>query len=80
MTSLMEVIERFAPISLFVGILALLLGGYGLVHGSVAIARRLGVSTLIVGLTVVAIGTSSPELFFNVIAATSGHTELSFGN
>ncbi len=80
MTSLMEVIERFAPISLFVGILALVLGGYWLVHGSVAIARRLGVSSLVVGLTVVAIGTSSPELFFNVIAATSGHTELSFGN
>ncbi len=80
MASLMEVIERFAPISLGLGIIVLLLGGYWLVHGSVAIARRLGVSTLVVGLTVVAIGTSSPELFFNVIAATSGHTELSFGN
>ncbi len=80
MASLMEVIERFAPISLGLGIVVLLLGGHWLVHGSVAIARRAGISTLVVGLTVVAIGTSSPELFFNVIAATSGHTELSFGN
>ncbi len=80
MASLMEVIERFAPISLGLGIIVLLLGGHWLVHGSVAIARRAGISTLVVGLTVVAIGTSSPELFFNVIAATSGHTELSFGN
>ncbi len=80
MTSLMDVIVRFAPISGIVGIFVLLLGGHWLVRGSVAIARRAGVSTLVVGLTVVAIGTSSPELFFNVIAATSGHTELSFGN
>ncbi|MHC4108678.1 MAG: calcium/sodium antiporter, partial [Planctomycetota bacterium] len=66
--------------ALAVGVIALLLGGHWLVTGSVTIARRLGVSTLVVGLTIVAMGTSAPELFFNVIAAHSGHVELSFGN
>ncbi|MHC4427266.1 MAG: sodium:calcium antiporter, partial [Planctomycetota bacterium] len=63
-----------------VGIALLLGGGTWLVHGSVAIARRLGLSTLLIGLTIVAFGTSAPELAFNVIAATGGHGELSFGN
>ncbi len=63
-----------------VGILFLLAGGHGLVAGAITIARRLGVSTLVVGLTIVAMGTSAPELAFNVIAATAGHPDLSFGN
>ena len=62
------------------GILSLLAGGHVLVAGAITIARRLGVSTLIVGLTIVAMGTSAPELAFNVIAATAGHPDLSFGN
>ena len=65
---------------LAVGIALLLAGGHWLVTGSVTIARRLGLSTLFVGLTIVAFGTSAPELVFNVIAASSGHSELSFGN
>ena len=65
---------------LLIGIALLLTGGHWLVLGSVTIARRLGVSTLVVGLTIVAMGTSAPELAFNVIAATAGHTDLSFGN
>ncbi len=81
-----EALDRFvehpfaAAVTLGVGIALLLLGGHWLVSGTVTIARRLGVSTLVVGLTVVALGTSSPELFFNVIAARNGHPELSFGN
>ncbi len=65
---------------LAVGIALLLGGGHWLVTGSVTIARRLGLSTLFVGLTIVAFGTSAPELVLNVIAASSGHSELSFGN
>ncbi|MHC4108715.1 MAG: calcium/sodium antiporter [Planctomycetota bacterium] len=65
---------------LAVGIIVLLLGGQGLVTGSVTVARRLGVSTLVVGLTIVAMGTSAPELAFNLIAAASGKPALSFGN
>jgi cation:H+ antiporter len=63
-----------------VGLLVLLAGGHWLVNGSVAIARRFGISTLLVGLTIVAMGTSAPELAFNVIAALSNHADLSFGN
>ena len=65
---------------LLVGIVLLLLGGHWLVTASVTIARRLGVSTLVVGLTIVAMGTSAPELAFNLIAALGNHGELSFGN
>ena len=50
----------------------LLTGGHRLVEGSVSIARRFKVSTLLIGLTLVAVGTSSPELFFNIPAAATG--------
>jgi len=63
-----------------VGLVVLLVGGHWLVSGAVTIARRLGVSTLLVGLTIVAMGTSAPELAFNLIAAHGGNTDLSFGN
>ena len=62
-----------------VGVVLLLAGGNWLVDGAVGLARRLGVSTLLIGLTIVAFGTSAPELAFNVMAAQSGHGELSFG-
>lgn len=61
--------------------LGLILGGANLLtDGSAAIARRMGVSDLVVGLTVVAFGTSAPELVISVIGATDGHTELAIGN
>ncbi len=69
-----------ASLVLLVGVACLVLGGRWLVNGSVALAKRLGISTLIVGLTVVAFGTSSPELAFNLIAAINNNTGLSFGN
>ena len=69
-----------ASLILVIGVVVLLLGGHLLVNGAAAIARRLGWSTLVIGLTIVAFGTSAPELFFNIIAAKSGHSEMSFGN
>ncbi len=68
------------PITLIAGIVLLLLGGNWLVDGSVSIARRIGWSTLLIGLTIVAFGTSSPELAFNLTAAINGNGGLSFGN
>lgn len=50
------------------------------VLGASSIAEKLGVSPFVVGLTIVAIGTSAPELFVNVIAAYQGATALSIGN
>lgn len=62
------------------GIVVLIAGGDMLVRGAAAMAARLGVAPLIIGLTIVAFGTSAPELSLNVVAATSGATDLSFGN
>src|SRR5688572_12633043 len=61
--------------------LALLVGGAeALVRGASALARRLGVSPIVIGLTVVAFGTSTPELAVNLSGAISGNTGVSFGN
>ena len=65
---------------LLAGLLLLLAGGTGLVKGASAIANHYGVSPLIVGLTVVAFGSSAPELVVNVVGAFRGETELAFGN
>lgn len=62
------------------GIAALIAGGESVVRGSVVIARVLGVPPLVVGLTLVAFGTSAPELGLNLVAAFNGNSELSFGN
>ncbi len=58
----------------------LLLGAEGLVRGSIRLAARLGVSSLIVGLTVVALGTSFPELFVSVIASARAESDVALGN
>ena len=50
------------------------------VQGASSVALKLGMSIFVVGLTIVAIGTSAPELFINGIAAYSGNTDLSIGN
>lgn len=61
--------------------LALLVGGGSLfVSGAVALAQQLGVSDTVVGLTVVAIGTSLPELITSLIAAVRKEADVAFGN
>jgi len=62
------------------GVLLLVLGGNWLVHGAVTVARRLGMPILLIGLTIVAAGTSAPELAFNLSAALAGVGEMCFGN
>ncbi len=62
------------------GILLLLVGGCLLVRGASAIASGAGISPMVVGLTVVAFGTSAPELVVNVLAAIEGQSALAFGN
>lgn len=74
-------IDRIPMLVLLVlGVPMLVFGADKLVDGSVAIARKLGVSTLVIGLSIVAAGTSAPELAVNIIAAVNGNTEISFGN
>jgi cation:H+ antiporter len=62
------------------GIALLLVGGRLLVSASVDTARRLGVPPLLVGLTLVAWGTSAPELALNVVSSLKGRSDLAVGN
>jgi len=62
------------------GLVLLTIGGDTVVRGATGLARALGVSPLVIGLTVVAFGTSAPELAVNVIAAWKGEGEITFGN
>jgi cation:H+ antiporter len=65
---------------LFIGLALLLAGGDLLVRGASALAQSLGISPVVIGLTVVAFGTSAPELAINLLAAYQGSTDISFGN
>lgn len=65
---------------LLAGIFLLIKGADFLVEGSSSLAKKLGVSSLVIGLTIVAFGTSMPELIVNVISAINGASEVAFGN
>lgn len=65
---------------LAIGLVVLLVGSNLLVNGAVAIAESLGVSDLIIGLTIVAIGTSLPELAVTTVSALKGEHGLAVGN
>ncbi len=67
-------------LSLIGGLLFLTFGAEGLVRGSSAIALRMGISTLVVGLTVVSFGTSSPELVVSIKASAEGNSGIALGN
>lgn len=66
--------------SVIAGLILLVFAGDKLVDGSVAIAERLNVSKLVIGITVVSFGTSAPELVVGIDAALSGATEIALGN
>ncbi len=65
---------------LLVGFAGLVLGGEGLVRGAVGLAKRLGIPPLIIGLTVVSLGTSAPELVVSVIAGVQGQSNIAIAN
>lgn len=65
---------------LVVGLMALMLSSKALVWGATDIARSFGVSELIIGLTIIAIGTSLPELAASIASALKGHHEIAIGN
>lgn len=62
------------------GLLGLFFGGKFLVDGAVNIAEQLGMSQKLIGLTIVAIGTSLPELATSIVAATKKKTDIAIGN
>ena len=69
-----------AALVLLLGLGTLALGSEGLVWGSTNLATRLGISDLVIGLTVVAIGTSLPELAVSIVGARKGEHGLALGN
>ena len=64
----------------FVGLIVLLIGARAVVWGAVSIAQSFGVSDLIIGLTIVAIGTSLPELATTIMSAKKGEDDIAIGN
>lgn len=63
-----------------VGLTGLVLGAHGMVTGSVSIARSFGVSEWLIGITIVAVGTSLPEIVSSAMSALRGHGEMALGN
>ena len=63
-----------------VGLIALIKGGDWFVDGATALARRFNLPELLIGATVVSIGTTLPEVMVSSMSAVSGHGEIAYGN
>lgn len=69
------------PVILFIaGLLCLIKGGDWFVDGATGIARRFHLPELLIGATVVSIGTTLPEVMVSATSALSGHGEIAYGN
>jgi cation:H+ antiporter len=76
---------RRAPLAMYLaltllGLVGIVVGANLLVEGAVALARRVGISETVIGLTIVAVGTSLPELATSVAAALRRHGDVALGN
>jgi cation:H+ antiporter len=71
---------RRAILFVVIGLAGLVGGGQLIVNGAVAISKQFGISEAVIGLTVVAVGTSLPELATSVIAARKGNADIAVGN
>lgn len=69
-----------ASVGIFAGLILLLLGAEVMIRGAVSLARRLSISPHVIGLTVIAFGTSAPELFVSLKAALQGSPGIAIGN
>ena len=72
--------DWFEALKLTGGLVYLLIGGDLLVRGAISFSHRTRIPEAVVGLTIVAIGTSAPELFVSVYAALAGHSAIAIGN
>ncbi len=78
-----EVKTRSLPVSIIfivIGLAGVIYGGYFVVNSATAIATTFGMSNTLIGLTIVAIGTSLPELVTSIVAAKKGEADLALGN
>ncbi|MFR9775032.1 calcium/sodium antiporter [Micromonospora sp. MS34] len=73
-------VATLAAVALSTGIGSVVVGADWLVHGATGVARQLGVSDAVLGLTVVAVGTSAPELVTTLVATFRNHRDLAVGN
>ena len=71
---------KMAVFWLLLGLVCLMISSKALVWGATEIARSFGISDLMIGLTIVAIGTSLPELAASVASALKGHHDIAIGN
>ncbi|MCB1569894.1 MAG: sodium:calcium antiporter, partial [Xanthomonadales bacterium] len=62
------------------GVALTVLGAHWLVESAIELSRRFGISETVIGLSVVALGTSLPELVASLVAAARGHAEVALGN
>ena len=67
-------------ISLILGFVILIKGADFLIDGASSLAKKMSISEIAIGLTIVAFGTSAPELIVNIFASIGGHHEITFGN
>jgi len=65
---------------IIMGLIGLVFGGEWIVNGAVKIAERIGMSKSVIGLTVIAIGTSLPEMATSIVAAYKGKSDIAIGN
>ena len=76
-----EFLSEYGVYILFVvGFYALIKGADILVAGSASVAKKFNISDLVIGLTIVSMGTSMPELIVNIIASNSGSADIAIGN
>jgi cation:H+ antiporter len=73
-------ISIFTILFLFIGFIFLIKGADLLVEGASSSAKKFGISPLVIGLTIVAFGTSAPELIVNIFASIQGNTDIAIGN
>ena len=67
-------------VNIVLGLACIIIGGQLAVNGATGIARMFGLSETLIGLTIVAIGTSLPELVTSLVAARKGQNEIAMGN
>ena len=70
----------FDVLFIILGVALVLFGADKLTEGAAALARRMNVPEIIIGLTIVAAGTSAPELFVSLVSALNGTPDLAVGN
>ena len=78
-SSVLIMVMALSSVLLVIGFIILIKSASLLINGACSLAKRLSVSEIAIGLTVVAFGTSAPELIVNVISSAGGHNEICFG-